>query len=149
MSVQGATAVNGVKNNPFAANKVETLSDAKKSYGKGTGKLGKDDFMQLLVTQLANQDPLNPMEDKEFIAQMANFSELEQMTNLNKTMTNFAKGQALSQYSPLVGKNVEGIDTNGQVLSGKVNSIKFKDGKVYATIGETSVPVEYINTIKI
>ena len=138
MSVQGASAVNGTNN----------FSDVKEVYGKGTGSLGKDDFMKLLVAQLSHQDPLDPMEDREFIAQMASFSELEQITNLNTTMTNFASGQMLSQYAPLVGKNVEGMDTNGDSLSGTIDSIKFVEGKVYAKIGETSVPVEYINTIK-
>lgn len=47
--------------------------------------LDKDAFLRLLVTQLQNQDPLNPMEDREFIAQMAQFSSLEQIRNLNKT----------------------------------------------------------------
>ncbi len=138
MSVQAVSETNATNN----------FSDVKEVYGAGTGSLGKDDFMKLLVAQLANQDPLDPMEDKEFISQMANFSSLEQMTNLNTTMTNFAGGQMLSQYAPLVGKNVEGIDTNGEFLSGTVDSIKFVEGKVYATIDETSVPVEYINTIK-
>ncbi len=50
-----------------------------------SGDLDKDAFLRLLVTQLQNQDPLNPMEDREFIAQMAQFSSLEQIQNLNKT----------------------------------------------------------------
>lgn len=56
---------------------------------RNTGKLDKDAFLRLLVTQLSNQDPLNPMEDKEFIAQMAQFSTLEQMQNLNKDFVKF------------------------------------------------------------
>ena len=53
---------------------------------KQTDALGKDAFLNLLVTQLKNQDPLNPMDDREFIAQMAQFSSLEQMQNLNTTL---------------------------------------------------------------
>lgn len=74
-----------------------------------SSNLDKDAFIRLLVTQLQNQDPLSPMEDKEFIAQIAQFSSLEQMQNLNKTFettqaaiiehitkmnNNFVKGQS-------------------------------------------------------
>ncbi|AHM56657.1 hypothetical protein EAL2_c13620 [Peptoclostridium acidaminophilum DSM 3953] len=51
-----------------------------------SGNLGKDEFLNMLVTQLKNQDPLNPVEDKEFIAQMAQFSSLEQIQNLAKVV---------------------------------------------------------------
>lgn len=51
-----------------------------------SGNLGKDEFLNMLVTQLRNQDPLNPVEDKEFIAQMAQFSSLEQIQNLAKVV---------------------------------------------------------------
>lgn len=54
--------------------------------------LGKDSFLKLLTTQLANQDPLNPMEDKEFIAQLAQFNSLEQMQNLNKNIETLGEG---------------------------------------------------------
>ncbi|WP_100399342.1 flagellar hook assembly protein FlgD [Bacillus sp. FJAT-44742] len=71
--------------------------------------MGKDDFLRILITQLQNQDPLNPMEDKEFIAQMANFSSLEQMTNMNNTLESYITSQqnnALVQNSELIGRKV-------------------------------------------
>lgn len=66
--------------------KFDEKKDISKTETKKTGELDKDAFLKLLTTQLANQDPLNPMEDKEFIAQMAQFSTLEQIQNMNKNL---------------------------------------------------------------
>ena len=69
--------------------------------------MGKDDFLKILITQLSYQDPMSPMEDKEFIAQMAQFSTLEQMTGMAK---DFAKLTAMitgTEASSALGKNVE------------------------------------------
>lgn len=75
--------------------------------------LGKDDFLQLLVAQLRNQDPLEPMEDMEFISQMAQFTELEQIIEMNDTMTNamnvdYVTSQSIanSMVTSLLGKTV-------------------------------------------
>lgn len=65
--------------------------DNKKPLETKKNDLDKDAFLRLLTTQLANQDPLNPMEDKEFIAQLAQFSSLEQMQNLNKNVENLSE----------------------------------------------------------
>ncbi|MDT8859022.1 flagellar hook assembly protein FlgD [Alkalihalobacillus sp. MEB130] len=76
----------------------------------GQGILGKDDFLKILITQLQNQDPSNPMDDREFIAQMAQFSSLEQMTNMNQAMQKFVTmqtSQNLVQHSELIGKKVQ------------------------------------------
>ena len=59
----------------------------------GNSQLGKDEFLKILMAQLQNQDPTNPMKDNEFIAQMAQFSSLEQMTNMTQAFEKFASGQ--------------------------------------------------------
>ncbi|MCY8455055.1 flagellar hook assembly protein FlgD, partial [Bacillus spizizenii] len=67
--------------------------------------LGKDEFLKILMTQVQNQDPLNPVDDKEFISQMATFSSLEQMMNMNKTMTQFVENQdPFTSYVDWLGK---------------------------------------------
>ncbi|MBB6449294.1 flagellar basal-body rod modification protein FlgD [Geomicrobium halophilum] len=72
--------------------------------------LAKDDFLKILIAQLQNQDPLDPMDDREFIAQMAQFSSLEQMTNINNAMERFLSTQerlSLVQFSELIGTPVK------------------------------------------
>lgn len=91
-------------------------------------ELGKDDFLKLLVTQLQNQDPLSPMEDTEFIAQMAQFSALEEMSALNRS---FEFGSSVS----LIGKEVIAIYGNG-LIQGVVERVSVLNGQSWLTIGE-------------
>ena len=96
-------------------------------------ELGKDSFLRLLTTQLKNQDPLEPMDNTKFISQMAEFSSLEQMNNMNSTLSNFTKSQSVTQGASLIGKTVETIDENtGKTLSGKVSQVGFEDDKIFA-----------------
>ena len=89
-------------------NEVNNFNKAIAQNGRQTShELGKDDFLKLLITQLSNQDPTNPMEDTQFIAQMAQFSSLEQMTNMNESFTRMANMINSSQASATLGRNVE------------------------------------------
>ncbi|KXZ22173.1 flagellar hook assembly protein FlgD [Bacillus nakamurai] len=91
--------------------------------------LGKDEFLKILMTQVRNQDPLNPVDDKEFISQMATFSSLEQMMNLNKTMTSYVENQdPFTMYVNWIGKNVTWSDSDGTEQTSPVNSVKHSNG---------------------
>jgi flagellar basal-body rod modification protein FlgD len=90
-------------------------------------ELGKDDFLKLLVTQMRYQDPLKPMEDKEFVAQLAQFSSLEQMMNVGQA-TNLNWGLSL------LGKDVLATDANGYQVEGIAKSIRLQDGKPLLTL---------------
>ena len=104
--------------------------------------LGKDAFLQILIAQLQNQDPTSPMDDKEFISQMAQFSSLEQMQNMTKAMESLLDSQKQTQlmsYTSFVGKDVkwhevtDKTDGAGKPIvnegSGTVVEVKFKDGE--------------------
>lgn len=84
-------------------------------------QLGKDDFLKLLITQLSNQDPTNPMEDTQFIAQMAQFSSLEQMTNMNESFNKMAAMINSSQAAATIGRTVD-IDIGDTTARGVVEA---------------------------
>lgn len=85
-------------------------------------QLGKDDFLKILVTQLSNQDPTSPMENTEFIAQMAQFSSLEQMTNMSQNFEKLTSMINVSEAASMLGKNVD-IDVGDTVTSGQVQAV--------------------------
>lgn len=110
--------------------------------------LGKDDFLKILTTQLANQDPSDPLKDQDFIAQMATFSSLEQMTNLNTSFEQFA-GLQMSQYASSIGKEITWTPTGGtSPLTGVVNGVSSQDGKYFYLVGDEKIPMESVTTIK-
>jgi flagellar basal-body rod modification protein FlgD len=96
--------------------------------------LGKDDFLQLLTVQLRYQDPLNPMENTEFVAQMAQFSSLEQLQNMNQTMERSQGAEAELQaafknnlVTSLVGKAVE-VPTQEVAYDGETTEVAYRLG---------------------
>jgi flagellar basal-body rod modification protein FlgD len=84
--------------------------------------MGQEDFLNLLITELKYQDPTAPMKDREFIAQMASFSSLEQMKTLNDGMAGVSQLMARTQAYSLLGKNVE-INDGRQQVQGLVQEV--------------------------
>ena len=84
--------------------------------------LGKEDFLKILLTQLAHQDPTAPMEDKEFIAQMAQFSSLEQMTNMAADFARMARMLRVTEASGALGKAVE-LNLEDETVQGVVRAV--------------------------
>ena len=110
-------------------------------------ELGKDDFLKLMIAQLQNQDPLNPLKDNEFIAQMASFSSLEQMNNLNKTMESILKYQQLQSSSvavSLIGKEIATIND----VKGVVSAVTMDENGTYLKVGDKTVPISDVKEIK-
>jgi flagellar basal-body rod modification protein FlgD len=164
----------------------------------GNDTLGKDEFLKLLITQLQHQDPTQPMEDKEFIAQLAEFSSLEQMQQLNASMTGVSEtlienngiltdgflgmasgisdmtsgissmltGQntmtngiammisqmldatSITQGTAMLGREVDYETEDGEIRAGTVSALKLIDGEYKAVIGEDTVLMDQIVTVR-
>ncbi len=108
-----------VENEVNNFNKTNTVNGRTTSH-----ELGKDDFLKLLITQLTNQDPTQPMEDTQFISQMAQFSSLEQMTNMNESFNKMASMINSSQATSTLGKTVE-LDIGDSTTQGVVEATSF------------------------
>lgn len=113
--------------------------------------LGKNDFLNLMMVQLRNQDPLNVQQDKEFIAQMAQFSTLEQTTNLNLAMENLAGFQQLTQGAALIGKEVEAIVPDGDsevTVTGVIEETRLVDGEIQLIVDGKTINYKNILSIR-
>jgi flagellar basal-body rod modification protein FlgD len=131
----------------MAAQMEADLINKKVNHGKegNKGDLGKDAFMKLLITQLKYQDPTRPMEDREFIAQMAQFSSLEQMRNMNQEMSQMLRSSQSAEAYSLLGKQIEAFnpDTNARV-NGIVSSIRIDNNQFTLMVGDSEVTLDQI-----
>ncbi|QTX31662.1 flagellar hook assembly protein FlgD [Aminithiophilus ramosus] len=107
-----------------------STSTSTSTTSEATKELGKDDFLQLLITQLTHQDPTDPVSNEDFIAQMAQFSSLEQLTNISSGIENLTQMQMTGAVS-FIGKTVTAYDsTSATNVSAVVNAVYFNDGEI-------------------
>ena len=117
--------------------------------------LMKDDFLKLLIVQLKNQDPLSPVDDSQFLAQMAQFSALEQMTNiaesvqeLNHNLTWLSSQSLLTQGAAMIGKEAKGLDDQGNEVSGLITSVRWHGYTLQVQIGENLLKLENLTEVR-
>jgi flagellar basal-body rod modification protein FlgD len=123
--------------------------------GKGTGK---SDFLRLLTEQLRHQDPLNPMEDRDMMAQLAQFSALEETQAMRQALDRLAGANQMAQAAGLLGKIVTGSLASGQdaqgnvvpgrVVSGVVTGVSLRDGQALLQIGADQLPFANASSVK-
>lgn len=114
-------------------------------------ELGRDDFLTLLVAQLRNQDPLNPMQDSEFVAQLAQFSSLQEIRNLSEATRLASQLQVASSAAGLIGRKVEAeiTDDNGDTstISGTVSEVRMTGGTPRLIVDDTEVALDQVTRI--
>ena len=105
------------------------------SQAKSTSQtLGKDDFLKLLVGQLQHQDPLAPSDDQQWIGQMAQFSQLEQVSNTAETTQKIVDTLNMNGTLSLIGRTVSYLDEAGAAHSGVVDTVDVAGGTASLTV---------------
>ena len=138
MTVPSTTAPSASTKDPITGLEMNTKT--------GNRTLGADDFMKILMTQLTAQDPMNPMKDTEFIAQMANFSSLEQMRSLSQSFSSYSNSQQMATAPLFLGKQVTITDATGEV-TGIVEAIKLKDSKPAIVVNGKTFETKLITSV--
>lgn len=139
-----AVDTNNTTSNVSLIGTYETL----KKERKPTNEMGKDQFLQMLITQMKSQDPMSPMQDNEFMSQMTQFSMLEQLQNMSLS---FSQSQAYS----MIGKGIYAIvsvpDSEGNLIkreiTGIVDSTGTDSGKQYVMVSGTKISVDDIKQV--
>lgn len=93
-------------------------------------QLKTDDFIKMMITQLQNQDPLDPEKNQDLLAQMSQIGQLQSSTQLQDSLKGLVLQNNIGAAGNLMGKMVQGLDENGASLSGLVTSVRVQDGDV-------------------
>jgi flagellar basal-body rod modification protein FlgD len=104
---------------------IAAIQSATAATSSAGGVIGLQDFMKILLTQLTYQDPLKPMDNQQFMAQVAQFTSLEQTQQLNERMGQLLSNQAALQSVGLVGRTVD-VQTDTGVVSGSVSQLSLQ-----------------------
>ncbi len=109
--------------------------------------LGQNEFLELLVTQMRNQDPMQPVSDTEFIAQMAQFSSLEQTKTMSADITKLRQGNDFLQATNLLGKEVRLSLGDMAFTKGIVTDLNVKDGEARIIVGDKTYTLDQVNSV--
>lgn len=134
---------------------VSPIDSATLAQTSKTAGLSMDDLLKLLMTELTYQDPLKPVDNKEFLTQMAQFSSLDTTRQLNENIERLIGSQALNQTAGLLGRTIDALAEDGGILSGQVTALKLVAGAPEITIKTASdgaivagIKVSQIQTIR-
>ena len=109
--------------------------------------LDMSQFLNLMITELQNQDPLNPMENGEILQQISQIREIGVSAQLTDTLNAVLNGQNISSASALIGKDVKGLTDKGDKVSGKVDRVTISDGKPVLHVGQQSLKIGNVSEI--
>lgn len=134
------TNVNGMASNVNPDGTVKTSSNA--------ASVDQNQFLLLLVNELKNQDPTQPVDQTQTLSQLAQFSQLQETTTLNQTLTANQGFSNVAQSAALIGKTVSTATATSAGVSGVVSSVSLLNGKNYLQVGGQSIDASTVTSIQ-
>ncbi len=134
MAIAGASSINSILSPPATS-------------GGSSSSLGQNDFMKLLVTQLKNQNPLDPVTGSDFVAQLAQFSSLSGIQQMNTNFQSLLLLQGLTQGSQLIGSTITYQQSSGSMASGRVQAVTAQNGTVSLQVNGALVPLQQVRSV--
>ena len=143
MSVNPASAAAAATSSAAAA----AANSNKSSNGGGFNNLTTADFMQMLIAELQNQDPTQPMSNQDLLSQLSTMSQLQSTQDLDSALQANTNSQQLSVASSFIGKAVQGTDSNNNPITGIASQAMLQNGTAYVAVGNTLVPLANITAV--
>jgi flagellar basal-body rod modification protein FlgD len=130
-------------------NSTSTSSTSSTSNPSATGfaNLTTADFMKMLIAELQDQDPTQPMSSQDLLGQLATMSQLQSTTDLDSALQANTTNQQLSIGASFIGKTINGTDGNGNAVSGVVDQAFLQSGTAYVGVGNSTVPLANITDV--
>ena len=134
------SAIDSLFSTPTASTSVPAHSDR-------LNELTMSDFIKMMVAQLENQDPMDPMSNTEMLQQMSQMRAITANDRLTDSIESLTLGQALSTASSLIGKTVTGVNTLDQTITGKVDKVTIENGEAKLYVGSSIISVKNVTAI--
>ena len=134
--------------NPFAGGAAAATTGASTTRTITSDTLGKDTFLKLLVAQMKYQDPSQPADSTQFLAQTAQFSMLEKLSDVATSQHDLLSAQLMLGASNLVGRTVTYTGTDGREATGVVTSASFTGSSPTVKVGNTDVPLSSVKEVR-
>jgi flagellar hook assembly protein FlgD len=129
------------------ANNIAANSPANSVTNSGLGALKPADFLNMLLTELQNQDPLSPMDSGQMLTQIGQISQVSSTQTLTDTLNSMLVGQNVSNATALVGKSVDGIADSGSEITGNVDSVTISNNQPVLNIGTDTMQLTNVKSV--
>ncbi|HJT31712.1 MAG TPA: flagellar hook capping FlgD N-terminal domain-containing protein [Pirellulales bacterium] len=154
-NLPSAAALSGVTNDPSSSDPTaasgasgsSTAGSSASTTSSGLTGITPDDFLKMLITELQNQDPMNPTNSDQIMQQISEIRNIQATSDLTTSLNSVVLGQSLATAGSLIGRQIEGLASDGTQVSGAVSSVSLKNGTPEVNVGGQTLELSNITSV--